>query len=191
MCFARFAISLSSLIMLSAVIPTSAADTGTWSLDGVRLGVRIDQVIALRGKPQRITGNIYYWNNAAGGTLKIETDPHGNVAEIDVKGGPHEVRTVPLPAAPPQDDAVLGESGHVNYSAPNDAIFDQVFCSKLGLSGGEPCESYRLPGGAILVIDFGSDVGMADGLLSEIVLAAPGFFGSPSPGASATPTHRF
>jgi hypothetical protein len=183
--------SLFCLIVLGAVLPTSAADAGTWSLDGVRLGAKIDQVIASRGKPSRTVGNLYYWDNAAGGVLHVETDRHGNIAEIDVHGGPHEIRTVSLPALPPQVAIVLGESGHVNYIPPADATpLDEDLCAELGLAPGKPCETLTLKGGAILIINFGIDTGMADGLLSDIILAAPGYFGGSTPEPSASPTRK-
>lgn len=160
----------------------AAGDSHGWSLDGTRLGTKIVRVIAARGKPDRTIGNIYYWYNAAGGTVEVETDRRGEVAEVSVEGGPREIRTVLLPAAPPQTVAVLGQSGHVNYVPPPGAIsLGEELCIELGLRPGKPCEVYRLPGGAILLLNFGNDAGLSDGLLDEVILAGPRYFSAPVP----------
>src|SRR5581483_11718676 len=117
MCRAGYNTSILIIALCYSVSQNAFAVAGNshaWSLDGIRLGAKIDRVIAARGKPSRTIGNIYYWYNAAGGTLEVETDRRGAVALVSVEGGPHEIRTVLLPAALPQTGAVLGQSGHVN-----------------------------------------------------------------------------
>ena len=166
-----------------------ADGAATYSLDGVTLSAPLKNVIVKRGKAQRQDGNTYIWENAAGGTTNVTTLANGIVVEVDVKGGPREVRNVSLPAMAPQTFAVLGQSGHINYNPPAHSIQSDL-CVELGL-GGKPCESFTLPGWGDLVVNFGTDVGLADGSLNEIILAAPGYLDAPKSTLTPRPRQTF
>lgn len=169
----RPSVVLASFVAASSSVGGWANAAQTYSLDGVALPSKISDVIASRGKPQRREGYKYVWENSDGGRTEVTTLANGIVVEVDVEGGPHEVRKVLLPALQPQTYAVLGQSGHANYSPPAGAL-ESDLCEDLGLSG-KPCASYTLPGWGVLVVNFGADVGLADRSLSEIILAAPGY----------------
>lgn len=150
-----------------------------YSLDGIRLGESIKQLISERGKPTRDLGTLYYWTSNNGETLEIETDAGGYISVIDLKAGRDDTREVALPAEEPQRAVVLRQTAHVNYVPPRGSEPTvENFCAELGLNG-KPCESYKLPGGALLVLNFGMDVGLSDGFLSEVMLSSATAFGSP------------
>jgi hypothetical protein len=145
---------------------TSAQPPLVYSLDGISLGASVSDVIKARGEPQTKLGDRYTWMNSAGGILAVSTDANGRVTVIDVVAGEHEVRKVQLPGVEPHSTATLGETAHVNYVQPPEATFD-VLC---GGYAGEPCESFKLSGGAALIVNFGKDSGLSDWFLSEVVL---------------------
>jgi hypothetical protein len=159
--------------MLTGLQCTAArAESPAYALDGVALGSSVKELLAKRGSPRRVDGSSYSWVNAKGGALTVTTDSAGLVSIVDVTAGQNEARGVALPAGPSETYANLGW-GHVNYSPPVDAVDNPTLCAGLHLRG-EPCEAFDLPNGDALVLNFGTDQGLSDWGLSEIILAKHG-----------------
>lgn len=150
--------------MIHAALFSVAQNAARYEVDGVYLGERIAAVISERGVPESSDRTAFSWTGKSGEKLTVRTTAGGNVDLIDLVARPGQKRTIRVPG----QLVVLGETGHVNYTQPDQADLDGI-CGA-GLLG-EPCEVYRLNRDTDLVMNFGVNTGNSDWALSEVILA--------------------
>jgi hypothetical protein len=154
-------------LVLFSTCSASGAESLAYSVDGVALGSSLSDLIASRGEPRASGDNTYTWAEPAGRELTVVTLANGVTVLIDVRVGKGETGRLQLPAEPPQTSIGLVGSSHINYNPPSEATHvDECGPSLKGM----PCEALTLPQGAELIVNFGKDIGMMDGLVSEVIL---------------------